>query len=94
MKSIKGFTLGLFLGLSLAFSASSIAQNTTQGDANKKESCCAMASCCCKGDSCSMKDHKDGSCCKGDQSAGKKEACCGDSCDMKGMKHDEKKPGQ
>jgi hypothetical protein len=37
---------------------------------------------------------KDGSCCKSDKSAAKKDSCCdGDSCKMKGMK-DKPKPGQ
>jgi hypothetical protein len=84
MKSIKGFTMGLMLGLALALSSIAFAQNATQNDPNKKtESCCAMASCCCKGDSCPMKDGKDSSCCKGDKSAAKKDDCCGDSCNMK-----------
>jgi len=94
MKSIKGFTMGLMLGLALALSSIAFAQNATQNDPNKKtESCCAMASCCCKGDSCPMKDGKDGSCCKGDKSAAKKDGgccCCGDSCNMKGMKDKQK----
>jgi hypothetical protein len=92
MKSIKGFTMGLMLGLALALSSIAFAQEAGQADPNKKtESCCAMPSCCCKGDSCSMKD---GSCCKGDKSAAKKDGgCCGDSCKMKGMK-DKPKQGQ
>lgn len=79
MKNIKGFALGLVLGLSLAVSGIAFAQNTTQAPEKKEgESCCAMTSCCCKGDACAMKDHKDhasqhaGCCC-----------CSGDSCDMK-----------
>ena len=96
MKSIRGFTIGLVLGLCLAFSAATIAKNTTQNDTNKKESCCAMTSCCCKGDSCQMKEGKDGSCCKGDKSAAKKDGgcCIGGACNMKGMKHEEKKPSR
>ncbi len=85
MKNFKGFTLGLVLGLGLALSSVGLAQNATQTNQKKEtESCCAMASCCCKGDSCSMKDHankdhmkthssKDGCCCCGG----------GDSCAMK-----------
>lgn len=86
MKNFKGFALGLVLGLGLALSSIGFAQNATQTNDQKKEteSCCAMASCCCKGDSCDMKmKHdpknpaaKDGCCC-----------CGGDSCDMN-MKHD------
>ena len=79
MKNFKGFPLGLVLGIGLALSSLAFAQNTTQTDVKKdSESCCAMASCCCKGDSCSMKSHKG--------QAAKHEGCCccgGDSCDMK-----------
>ena len=91
MKNFRGFSLGLVLGIGLAVSSLGFAQNATQTVDQKKEteSCCAMASCCCKGDQCEMKmkhdakkhdarthDAKDGCCC-----------CSGDSCDMK-MKHD------
>ena len=91
MKNFRGFALGLVLGLGLALSGIGFAQSATQNDQKKEAaSCCAMAS-CCKGDSCSMKDHankdqmkthsaKDGGCC----------CCCGDSCDMK--MHDKDKP--
>jgi hypothetical protein len=75
MKNFKGFAPGLVLGLGLALSSIGFAQNATQTDQKKEtESCCAMAA-CCKGDSCSMKDHKDYS--------SKHECCCsGDSCSM------------
>jgi hypothetical protein len=81
MKNFKGFALGLVLGIGLAVSGIAFAQNTTT-DQKNGESCCAAMPDCCKGDSCNMKDHKDGS--------SKHEGCCccgGDSCDMK-MKHD------
>ena len=94
MTSIKKFTTALTLGLVLALSAAAFAQKATPGDGAKKESCCAMTSACCKGDSCAMNDGKEGterSCCKGDKSAAKKDGgCCGDSCNMKGMKHETK----
>lgn len=92
MKSTKGLVISLMLGLALALSSVALAQNAGPNDGNKKTgSCCAMASRCCPGDSCSMKD---GSCCKSDKSAAKKDSCCdGDSCKMKGMK-DKPKPGQ
>lgn len=86
MKNIKGFVLGLVLGLGLALSGISFAQNTAQTEPKKEtESCCAMMPNCCKGDSCDVnmkqdaKDHaaKQGCCC----------CCGGDSCDMK-MKHE------
>ena len=82
MKNFKGFASGLVLGLGLAVSSIGFAQNATQtADQTKEaESCCAMTSCCCKGDSCDMKKRdaknhaaKDGCCC----------CCGGDSCDMK-----------
>lgn len=84
MKNFKGFSLGLVLGLGLTLSGLSFAQNATQTSQKKElESCCAMAS-CCKGDSCSMKDHKNHS--------SKHDCCCsGDSCDMK-MKDKQEKP--
>jgi hypothetical protein len=54
MKNVRGFALGLVLGLGVALGGLAFAQNTS--DQNKKaESCCAMANCCC-GDSCAMKD--------------------------------------
>ena len=82
MKNFKGFALGLVLGLGLAVSGIAFAQNTTP-TGKDNESCCAMTSCCCKGDSCSMKDHKN-------QAANHEGCCCcgGDSCDMKS--HDAK----
>lgn len=85
MKNLKGFALGLSLGLGLAISGLAFAQNTTATDQKDAPSCCAkMKDSCCGGDSCDMKmkhDTKnsmahDGCCC-----------CGGDSCDMK-MKHD------
>ena len=86
MKNFRGFALGLVLGIGLALSSIGFAQNATQTVDQKKEaeSCCAMASCCCKGDSCDMKMKHDA---KNDAA---KDGCCrcsGDSCDMK-MKHD------
>ena len=84
MKNFKGFALGLVLGIGLAVSSIGFAQNATQTvDQNKEaESCCAMASCCCKGDSCSMKDHAKKDHSMADSS---KHGCCccsGDSCNM------------
>ncbi len=88
MKNVRSFALGFVLALGLAVAGAGFAQSTTQGDQDKKhESCCAMESCCCKGESCSMNhgdkphaqkedgkghSHKDGCCC-----------CSGDSCQMK-----------
>ena len=81
MKNFRGFTLGLVLGLAAAFATLGFAQNATQTDPSKtKESCCATA-CCCKGDSCAMKDDSK-------NKSDKHECCCcgGDSCNMKDMK--------
>ncbi len=73
MKNLRGFALGLALGLGAAVSTVGLAQNSTPKDQKTKtESCCAVESCCCQGDSCSMKnrpkDHtaKDGCCCSKD----------------------------
>jgi hypothetical protein len=76
MKNLRGFALGIALGLAAAISTVGFAQNTAPKDQKpKSESCCAMESCCCKGDSCSMKNHSK------DHSA--KDGCCsGDSCNM------------
>ena len=86
MKNFRGFAMGLVLGIGMAVSSVGFAQNATQTVDQKKgaEECGAMASGCCKGDSCDMKmkhdskNHaaKDGCCC-----------CSGDACNMK-MKHD------
>ena len=75
MKNARGFALGLVLGLGVALGGLAFAQNT--GDQNKKESCCAMANCCC-GDSCAMKD--------GSKSDKHECCCCGESCNMKDKK--------
>ena len=86
MKNVRGFALGLVLGLGVALGGLAFAQNTS--DQNKKtESCCAMASCCC-GDSCEMKD---GAHAKSDKHEC---CCCGESCNMKmkDMKETKSKP--
>ena len=90
MKNFKGFTLGLVLGLGLAISSIGFAQGVTQNEPKKEmDSCCAMTSCCCKGDSCSMKEHANKEHMKGDATNAGHCCCCGaDSCDMK--KHEMK----
>lgn len=82
MKNLRGFALGIALGLVAAVSTVGIAQSSTPHDQKPKtESCCAMESCCCKGDSCSMKDHAGKGHAKDHES---KEGCCSsDSCKMK-----------
>jgi hypothetical protein len=88
MKNFKAFPLGLVLGIALSLSSLGFAQNATQAEVKKEaESCCAMTSSCCKGDSCDMKAHK----AHKDQ-ASKHEGCCccGDSCDMKAHEMKEK----
>jgi len=94
MKNIKKLTAGLVLSIGLLLSGDALAQNPTQTDQKKEgESCCAMAS-CCKGDSCSMKDHankdhakqhadKDKSHKGGESCCAMASCCCnGDSCKM------------
>lgn len=87
MKNIRGFALGLALGVAAAISTVGLAQNTKPaGQDQKAESCCAMASCCCKGDSCSMKDGKEHAKKDHSKSHSDEDGCCccnGDSCDMK-----------
>jgi hypothetical protein len=81
MKNFKGFALGLVLGIGLALSSVGFAQTSQTDQKKEAESCCAMASGCCKGESCDMKnkDHMkshsstNGGCC----------CCSGDSCDMR-----------
>jgi len=98
MKNFKGFALGLVLGLGLAISGIGFAQNTTTDQKKEGESCCAMMSGCCGGDSCDMKMKHDAMKMSPDamkmnpdpKDASAKAGCCccgGDSCDMK-MKHD------
>ena len=91
MKNFKGFALGLVLGLGLAISSIGFAQSTTQNEPKKEmESCCAMTSSCCKGDSCSMKEHANKDHMKTNAATGHSCCCCGaDSCDMK-MTHEMK----
>lgn len=93
MKNVKGFVLGLVLGLGLALSGVGFAQSTTQGE-KKHESCCLTSS-CCSGDSCSMKhgqEHAKEHANMADHSKHTGCCCCSDSCDMK-MKTEEKKQG-
>ena len=81
MKNIKGFTLGLVLGLSIAVAGIAYAQTNTQSDQNKKAECCCVAMDCCSGESCAMMK-KDGA--KNHATSADKEGgCCGDSCNMK-----------
>jgi hypothetical protein len=79
MKLRKSTILTLLLGLMLVVFIVGVAQTTSKGDQKKQgETCCAMDSCCCHGDSCDMKEStKD--------SGGQNGCCCcsGDSCDMK-----------
>ena len=84
MKNFKGFIMGIVLGLGLALSGVGFAQNAAQTDQKKEgESCCAMSSCCDKGDSCSMKDHAKMDHMKAGSSGGGCCCCTGDACDMK-----------
>ena len=93
MKNIKGFAMGLALGLGIAISSVGLAQETKTADPNQKaESCCSMS--CCKDGSCSMKDHAKKDHAKKEHAAnmdhskthaGHEGCCCccsGDSCSM------------
>ena len=95
MKSIRGFALGLALGIAAAIASVGLAQTTTKpADQNQKaESCCAMTS-CCHGDVAKhgseiehakgpMKHSSEGGCC----------CCSGDSCEMQ-MKKEKEAPKQ
>jgi hypothetical protein len=75
MKSLRKILPALVLGMGLALSGASFAQNAND---QKAESCCA-SECCCKGDSCMMK--KDSAKTNHATMPGKHE-CCGDSCPM------------
>jgi len=84
MKSIRGFALGLSLGIAAAIATVGLAQTTKPADQSQKaESCCAMTSCCGHGGSAKhsgaqkhsqaqMKHSSEGGCC----------CCSGDSCEM------------
>ena len=104
MKSIRGFALGLAVGIAVAIGTVGLAQTTKPVDtAPKAESCCAT-SWCCHGGSCAMHtagmehakgqmkhsaDMKQG---EGQMKAHSSEGgccCCGDSCNMQ-MKMKEK----
>lgn len=73
MKPHKITMLVVLLGLLLAVFAICLAQD--QNTQAKKEATSPMDSCCCKGDSCEMKE--------GMSNTAKKDGCCGESCDMK-----------
>jgi hypothetical protein len=92
MKSIKGFALGLALGVAVAIGTVGLAQTTKPADQKQTaESCCAT---CCNHDGSGamkagevkhaagmMKAHGEGGCC----------CCSADSCDMQmKMKETEK----
>ena len=93
MKSIRGFALGLALGIAASIATVGLAQTTKPADqGHKAESCCAMTSCCCHGDSAKhsgakehsqaqMKHSREGGCC----------CCGGNSCEMQ-MKTKEEMP--
>ena len=73
MKLRKHTVLILLLALLLTAFAAGMAQTPAQGDQEKSKACCSMESCCCKGDSCPMKDGKDHADCSGDSCPMKKQ---------------------
>lgn len=90
MKSIKGFALGLALGVAVAIGTVGLAQTTKPADQKQNaESCCAA--CCNHGGSGAMKagqmkheagmKHADGKM-KAHDGAGGCCCCSGDSCEM------------
>jgi len=81
MKHLRRNTWIVLLGILLMMSVVSAAQGLSQTDQKKKTEAasCSMDSCCCQGDSCSMKKERA-------TAAETKEHCCccgDDSCDMK-----------
>jgi hypothetical protein len=91
MKSIRGFALGLALGIAAAIATVGLAQSTKpveQGPTQKTES---MMSCCCHGDSCATHGDKEHAKMQMKEHSGEGGCCCcgGDSCDMQ-MKMKEK----
>ena len=72
MKNIKGFALGLTMGLALAISSLAFAQEA-KTPTSDKASCCA--------ESCSMK-HAKGHDANKHSADGGACCCCSDSCDM------------
>jgi hypothetical protein len=107
MKSIKGFALGLAVGIAVAVGTVGLAQTTKPADqTGKTESCCT--SCCCQGDSCAMHGqmdhakamkqadamkHSDGQM-KAHSPEGGCCCCSGDSCQMQLKKQAQTKPAQ
>jgi hypothetical protein len=81
MKPHKSTVLIVLLGLFLAAFAVGLAQTSSQKKhAKHTEESCSMDSCCCKGDSCPIKEGTT-------NAAAKQDGCCcceGDSCEMKG----------
>ena len=94
MKSIRGFALGLALGIAAAIATVGLAQTTKPADQGQKAESCAMTSCCCHGDSAKhsgqehakgqMKHSAEGGCC----------CCGGDSCEMQMNMKEKEMPKQ
>lgn len=84
IKSIRGFVLGLALGIAAAIATVGLAQTTKPTDQGQKaESCCAMTSCCCHGDSAKHAGAKEHSQAQMKHSGEAGCCCCGaDSCEM------------
>jgi hypothetical protein len=90
MKSIRGFALGLALGIAAAIATVGLAQTTKPADQSQKAESCAMTSCCCRGDSAKHSGQMENA--KGQMTHSGEGGCCccgGDSCETQ-MKMKEK----
>ena len=88
---IKKITSTLIMGLALTLGSAAFAQKAQ--NESPKESCCAMPTCCCKGDSCPAKKAKNHS----SKNSAKESCCCsccsGDSCELKEKDKQDKTKG-
>ena len=91
IKSIRGFALGLALGIAAAIATVGLAQTTKPADQGQKAESCAMASCCCHGDSAKHSGAKEHSKAQMKHSGEAGLLLCARSCEMQ-MKVKEEMP--